>query len=72
MSRSLLNCKHIPGWCKNFILEVAGGRNDINAAGRSGVSTLVVQARINSDPEFKAQYDEAVVQGQNRKIRLIN
>lgn len=72
MSRSLINCKHIPGWCKEFIMEVAHGRNDVNAAGRAGVSTLQVRDRIESDPEFKQQYEEAVAQGQARTIRLVN
>lgn len=70
MSRSLINCKHIPGWCKAFITEVAHGRNDVNAAGRAGVSTRDVIARIEKDPAFKEQYDHAVAQAQRRKERV--
>jgi len=72
MSRSLINCKHIPGWCKEFIMEVAHGRNDLNAAQRAGVSTRDVRARIERDPAFREQYDEATAQGARRKIRLVN
>ena len=69
MSRALINCKHIPGWVKPFLLDVANGGNDVNSAGRAGVSTRDVRARIEKDPIFKAQYDEAVEQGARRKIR---
>jgi len=70
MSRALINCKHIPGWVRPFLAEVSNSRNDKNAAGRAGVSTKDVIARIEKDPAFKQQYEDAVAQGQRRKDRL--
>jgi len=69
MSRALINCKHIPGWIKPFLLDVAHGGNDVNSAGRAGISTVQVRNRIEKDPVFKQQYEEAVEQGAKRKIR---
>ena len=69
MSRSLINCKHIPGWVKPVLLAVANGKNDKNAAQMAGVSTRDVIARIEKDPAFKLQYEEAAEQGARRKMR---
>ena len=69
MSRSLINCKHIPGWVSQVLLAVANGKNDMNAAQMAGVSTRDVITRIGKDPAFKEQYEAAAEQGARRKMR---
>lgn len=71
MSRSLMNCKHIPGWVPFVLNALRNGQNDVNAAGAGGVSTVQVAQRRASDPAFDAQYEEAVGQGRKRLLRRI-
>jgi len=71
MSRSLMKCKHIPGWVPMVLNAVKNGQNDVNAAGSGGVSTTQVRQRIQNDPAFKQQYEEAVNQGSKRLLRRI-
>ncbi len=71
MSRSLINCKPIPGWVKSFLMAVANGKNDLNSAGVAGISTTQVRDRLAKDPAFQEQYDKATEQGARRKNRQI-
>ena len=59
MSRSLIGCKHIPGWVKPFLSSIQNGYNERNAANRAGISTTMVKQRVANDPAFKESYDRA-------------
>jgi hypothetical protein len=58
MSRALNNCRHVPGWIKPFLAGIKNGYNEKNAAQAAGVSTVLIQKRIEADPLFKQAYEE--------------
>ena len=58
MSRSLNQCRHIPGWIKPFLAAIKNGYSEQNAANMSGVGTNTIKARVESDSEFKASYEQ--------------
>ncbi len=66
MSNALANCRHIPSWMKPFLAAVKNGYNEKNAANMSGVGTNIVHQRMVNDPDFKASYDEIML---NQKPR---
>lgn len=57
MSRSLNSCRHIPGWIKPFLAATKNGYNEKNAANMAGVGTNMIRQRMESDPEFKRDYE---------------
>ena len=60
MSRALDRCKHIPGWVRPFLAATKNGYNERNAANMAGVGTGVIHRRMESDSEFKENYEKTL------------
>lgn len=59
MSRSLMNCRHVPGWIKPFLAAIKNGYSEKNAAQMAGEGSATIHKRVETDGIFKAQYEAA-------------
>ncbi len=63
---ALSQCRHIPSWEKPFLEAVLHGYNEKNAANRAGIGTTMIQMRMENDPIFKQEYEDAVKNQKNQ------
>ena len=51
--------RQVKGWMPVFLQNIRNGFNDTNAASRADIGSNVIRQRLESDPQFKADYEAA-------------